>query len=520
MFFSSTLLALVLSSPEAEAKSDTKRARHIGLLPFVTDTVKRVAVIVPAGEATALTAEITSDSGTESVALTESNAWLHGSASLKALPVSTAKLSLAVYDESSASLLTFSGTLGTDGTVSLAADAGKGPDIEVLAAEVFPNSAGGYDLAFDFIGADAHDVAQAALRIDDKSGSTKAEVDFDEIGAVWEGDLRLDPEGEIEVNATSQDADGKKLEKSTARFGHILHMQQDSFSAGHAMLSIGDAGSASLISDELHNGGTVGFLVVSDGWTSTTAPASAQVELDGGETLSIPANSYQRAGMTTVDIRASSVVSLNVAIPGGTLTLDGTSTLTLADLSSPVCANGTCVSLSENAKGTLDVSVTGYATTAGKVAEGAAFSLVAYDKSGAKVGSTSTKVAYDAAVAAVFAQEVGFAADPVGIDLSGEVSLLGDNDKKGNQKAIANGDFHGSFVRTEGGSLALGGVDKNDAAPKGDILIGGEPIDFELTDTNKDGVIEAPPVVFLRVDSNGKGTRAAATASSGNPGLL
>ena len=151
---------------------------------------------------------------------------------------------------------------------------------------------------------------------------------------------------------------------------------------------------------------------------------------------------------------------------------------------------------------------------------GGAFSLVAYDKSGAKVGSTSTKVAYDAAVAAVFAQEVGFADDPVGIDLSGEVSLLGEGDKKGKQQTVAKGDFDGSFVRTEGGSLALGGVDKNDAAPKGDILIGGEPIDFELTDTNKDGVIEAPPVVFLRVDSNGKGTRAAATASNGKPGLL
>ncbi len=100
------------------------------------------------------------------------------------------------------------------------------------------------------------------------------------------------------------------------------------------------------------------------------------------------------------------------------------------------------------------------------------------------------------------------------------MSLLGAADAKGNQKTVAKGDFYGSFVRTSEGELTLGGVDKNDIQARGDILIGGEPIDFELTDTNKDGVIEAPPVVFLRVYSNGKGTRAVATSGNGSPGLL
>lgn len=69
---------------------------------------------------------------------------------------------------------------------------------------------------------------------------------------------------------------------------------------------------------------------------------------------------------------------------------------------------------------------------------------------------------------------------------------------------MARGDFGGEFTRVPVGSLALGGIDQDDVQPKGDILIGGEPIDFEKTDTNGDGVGQAPPVVFYK---NGTGTR-------------
>ena len=71
-------------------------------------------------------------------------------------------------------------------------------------------------------------------------------------------------------------------------------------------------------------------------------------------------------------------------------------------------------------------------------------------------------------------------------------------------------------------ALGLGGIDKDARTECGacDILIGGEPIEFERTDTNKDGVIEAPPVIVYKVYSNGKGTRAATTASNASPGLL
>ena len=54
----------------------------------------------------------------------------------------------------------------------------------------------------------------------------------------------------------------------------------------------------------------------------------------------------------------------------------------------------------------------------------------------------------------------------------------------------------------------LAGADKDAVSARGDILIGGEPIGFERTDTNKDGVLTAPPaVVFLVAGTKPKGTR-------------
>lgn len=554
MLLSSTLLALVLATPDAEAK----RARHLGLLPFVTDTVKRVAIVVPAGEATAISADITSDSGSETVTLVESDAWLHGAATIASLPKVDADLSLTLYDEASASLLTFSGTLDADGAVSLSAvstdtcflkgacEGTSDPsalDIEVLAAELFPNPDGGYDVSIDFNGADAYEIAYAGVEITETTEGgcdkltgctlggttiTKVEVDFDEIGAVWEGELSTDPEGEIEIDVTSYDADGKKLGSSTMTLGTMLYSAEDGAASGQSMLSAGSGGSVAMLNrgalitkmkDKIAKGDCL--TVISDNnWTSTTAPTHASVELEGGETLTIPANSYQRVGFYTIELEDIVITHLKIAINGGNLILNGSSTLSILDLAAPVCVDGTCIAISENEKGTLDLAVTGYASTAAEVASSAKIGVMAYDKTGGTVGLVDTTVSFDEAIGVVFANEIAFAGDPLGLDLGGAVSLLGAEDRKGKQKTVANGDFYGSFTRTEGGELALGGMDKNDIQAKGDIIVGGEPIDFELVDIDEDGVIEGPLVVVMRVYSNGKGTRAATTASGANPGLL
>lgn len=101
---------------------------------------------------------------------------------------------------------------------------------------------------------------------------------------------------------------------------------------------------------------------------------------------------------------------------------------------------------------------------------------------------TTTTLTYGTRADVVFANAVELSENPLGIDLAGEVSVLG--------------------------------ADKDEVQPKGDILIGGEPIDFELVDIDEDGVIEGPLVVVMRVYSNGKGTRGVTTVSSGKPGLL
>lgn len=140
------------------------------------------------------------------------------------------------------------------------------------------------------------------------------------------------------------------------------------------------------------------------------------------------------------------------------------------------------------------------------------------DASGNKLYSEKVFVSYDGVVAVFFENEVEYPVDPFGLDLSGELSLLSPPDKKGKQKTALKGMFYGQFSVSEYGELGLAGADKNEVVPRGDILIGGEPIGFELTDTNGDGVVTGPPDVIWA--SNGKGTRDVTTINTGKPGLL
>ena len=129
---------------------------------------------------------------------------------------------------------------------------------------------------------------------------------------------------------------------------------------------------------------------------------------------------------------------------------------------------------------------------AAKLADELELTVTITDETGDKLYSETGTVEFDDDITAVFANEVGFSEDPIGLDLSGEVSLLGAGDSKGKQKTLAKGKFYGSFVRDGDGDLTLAGAEKSDIEAKGDILIGGEPIDIELTtDDNQDGVLNA-----------------------------
>lgn len=501
MFWIATLVTLL---PDAEA-------RHIGLLPFVTDKAKRIAAFVPGdGTVASLTATVESGAGSEEIELEESDAWMHGTAAIKALPKADATVELTLYDAGSVALAGFSGTLAADGSIELRRGVGfcscdpgyagscdKGEvctDLDLLAAELFV-AASGYELGIDLTGADTYDVAYATVVVTEgRATTTKAEVGWDEIGAVWEGELSLDHAGEIAVKAKTYDRDGEKIESTKASLGGVW----EDGGYGVGTLAIDDdpltrvalGGKCRCLPGFKGPEAAETFTIVSTGWPlADSLPASATVELDGGETLVIPVNSYQVAAAPFLEKLGDGVWY--------TIAVDGTTIVSAQEfISEPVCSGGYCVLFTDEEDGTYSVSVTAYANDAGKLPATTKIELTTFDKSGGKLGSDSGTIIFDGDVAVVFANEVTLAGDPIDVDLSGKVSLLASPTKKGKTKTLAKGKFYGTLGRDLDGDLNLRGADKDTIDAKGDILIGGEPIDFELTDMDKDGYLDAPPVMI------------------------
>lgn len=535
---SSALLSLVLSTPDAEAGGEVsietiEIAHHpIGLgLVFVGHDEDILSI----------TADLESGAGDESVDLIESDAWLHGAANISALPAKEASVTVTVYDTASAALISFSGTLASDGSVSLTSDAKPDEntctqksdckeessttaiDIEVLAAEVFL-AAKGYDLALDLNGADACSIAYADIVITEGKTSTKAEFGWDDIGSVWEAELSVEHEGLIEAKVTTYDTKGKKLESSKGKLGTAW---EDGGYGINTLASDDDpltrVGFASHYGTDLFSAGhqRTDMIVVSDGWTvGNTVPATAQIELTGGETLVIPVNSYQVAAEPST-LKVGDEASYEITVEGLTALISAEEMAVAQD--NPIFqsaggpANGIGLLVQNGGDGTYSISVTTYGLDAAKLPTKADVVVTTFDKSDTKQAQFIFPVDFDQQLTAVYGIEVATSGDPIGIDLAGKISLLAAKDKKGKQKTLSKGKFYGSISRDADGDLSLAGADKDQIQAKGDILIGGEPIDFELTDTNGDGEIDAPPVVFYH---NGKGTRAVATGSNGSPGLL
>ncbi|MDP2313851.1 MAG: hypothetical protein Q8P41_13165 [Pseudomonadota bacterium] len=555
MFFSSTLLALALAAPDAHAMDTIVKVgrRKTSVARCFLTTGSSVDRTLGS-----ITADVRSDAGSETVDLAESDAWLHGSATLPALPRTDADLVFTVYDAGNAALITFSGTLGADGTVSIAdvstdatdtceARTGCGDtsvvsvDLEVLAAEAFANPAGGYALSFDLGGADTYAVAYADVRVDEGDAittctrlgctttgtvvTTTAEVAWDDVGAVWAADLALVHEGVLDVDTTLYDTSGARLETPS------VTLASPWIDAGYGVNALATDGDP-LTSVALHRGGGVVtkmkdkiaagdvLSVFSDGWTlGDTLPAFAVIELEEGDTLTIPANSYQvatSAGVAPGSLGEEAYAQVWIDTGGDPYPVS----VDLSELGVPVCAQGMCVAIDAAEGGGYDLAVTAYSDDASTLPAGADIVVALYDEAGTKRASDAVSLTFSDEVAVLFATAVSFSADPLGVGLGGSVSLLDAPDAKGKQKTLSKGDFSGGISRDGDGDLGLGAIDRHDVESKGDILIGGEPIDFELTDTDGDGEIEAPPAILLMTTGNGKGTRAVATGSNGKPGLL
>ncbi len=535
MFISSVLLSLCLAAPHAHAAST-----YTGPLLIIGSNDILFKITEGSTPISGVTAEVESDAGSEEVTFTESDTSLHGSAALSDLPGTDSRITLTLYDTASASLMSFSGTLGADGSVSVTADEPvcvpgsrvscttlTNPDIEVLAAEVFVGATGGYDVAFDLHGADAYDVAYADIVVTESTevttcekggactttGSTKtteAEVAWDSIGAVWEGELTLAHEGVIAVKAKTLDSRGKKIETVKANLVAPWHDGDGGMNAlatdedpltslAFRILNVDEHKDNSLVvsSGDLD--------VVSEGWSTTTVPVSAQVELTNGKTITIAANSYQRDSLEKTTLgEVSALAALRVSVNGGVFSVNDVAELNVDDLASPLCADGYCVLLVENADGETELSVTAYATTATALPTDVDVEITYLDEDGIEVGSESLYPHFQDDVKAMFAATVNLSADPLGVDVSGKVSLLGAKDKKGKQKTLAKGKFYGTFSRDTDGDLALGGADKDLVSPSGTLITTGTSI--ALSDADKDGHVDGPPVAVAKPASGGPTT--------------
>lgn len=511
---SALLLSLVLSTPVAEAGNGYK---NVLLIIGSNDILFKVDDSDATTPVASAVAEVHSDGGEEDVELTESDAWLHGAASLSALPKSDATFTLTVYDSGNAALASFSGTLAADGSVSgVARDDSPDPtrngtpidisdsweassvDLDLLAAELFPGAKGTYDVTFDLAGADTYEIAYADLVITEGKSTSKAEVGWDAVGSVWTGTLAETHEGLVETKVKTYDGAGKTIASTKAKLG--MPLADGGYGAGTLATDEDPLTRVSILSDQIHNGGTEGFLVVSEGWSwGDTLPAEAEVKLDGGDTLTIPVNSYQVVASTAVTFSGTpEKESFEVTIDGVVVKGDRLST------DQGLCSNGTCVALNQGDAGDWSLSATAYAADATKLPTTVKVALASTMKA-ASVKESSLTLVYGHHVTLVFANEVAVSADPVGIDVTGKVSLLGIANKKGKKETLAKGKFYGTLTRDVDGELPLAGADKDEVQAKGDILIGGEPIEFELTDTNKDGVVAAP-AACARDFGKGEGT--------------
>ena len=487
------------------------------------ESVSRLVATVAGGTATtAVTATVESEAGKESLVLTESDAWLHGSAALSALPVKDTTLTLTLYDKASAALMDFTGTLGADGSVTL----GEGesaalcevkskagcevtvtPDVELLAAELDP-SGKGYTLTLDLAGADTYEVAYATVAT---SSGEKAEVGWEAVGSVWEAESTLDHTGEIEVKAKGLDREGETVLNVKMQ---LAEPWADD-GAGANALSAGEGTSVALHrwGGEYGGGKEPGMWsssspilsVVSTGWSTSEYPTHAELEMAGGSTVTVAANSYQRSGprnyfdgllselqFPKLDGSASDPT---ISISSGGFVLENAR---ISDLASPVCSAGTCVVLLENEKGYY-LSATTYGVQPGKLADKQEFTVSLHDAKGTRLGSDTIFIAFDSLMTAGFCVGADLDGDPIGGDASGSVRLLGAADKKGKQSTLSKGDFHGSFAVDSDGDLVLGGYGTDDAATaesSASVLLG-DPV--ECGGAGCDGDWAPPAVEYRRI---------------------
>jgi hypothetical protein len=526
MFATSTLLSLALLGSAAEA-TYTPKIKNIRIRQTTDTSSYRSVAVTTAEDVAALDGSLDG----VSLELAEADAWLHGAAPFGAAPDDGATFELLLYDTGSAHLATFAGS-AEDGVLRFSrADGGGGDgdcracaregtaddlDLEVLAARLHDDG----ELALDLAGADTLRVAYGKLSVTTSTAesvcvawdgkeclkwetatteaTTRVEVAWEEVGIVWESDAVELAEG-ASLRLTATDATGKKADKSKL---DLAAPWRDGAGGAHALPLDEDPLTTAAVTPVCHRwnayDGTCqeesdGFVVLSDGWTLGDAlPAQAAVEIDGGETWTVPAHSYQVSAIVplgAVDLEAVAEVLLDGAA------------LALSAASSKERIRRRWFSLTAMVEVGVDDDGLAWASATTWSADPDALPGSAT----LSVDGAEAEVAYTDEVAVVFALETGLAGDPHGLDLSGSVELQGEADKKGKRKTLARGGFAGQFGTDGDGDPDLASIDNGGAtASRGDILIGGEPIGIER-EVGDEGDPSLPPVVVAIEQGTGGG---------------
>ena len=567
MFVTSILLAI--ASAQASA-GDGFIIADAGSSGTRLDSPPTVSVVVTDASVASVEAVLSSDAGEESLSLVESDAWLHGVATLADLPREDAAISLTLYDARRASVASFSGRLGADGSVSLAPRGGTTgdcssrlgceeqalADVELRGAASFAGL-DGQDFSVDLVGADAYSVVYATLTVSEPgeeqclsynragdcvswaSVDTSVELVFDEIGAVWEGSPELSHEGPMTLDLRTRDSRGRPRDSSSV---NLASPWRDEGAGASALSLRGDDWTSVGLIDWR---GTTALTLSSGGWTlGEELPVSAEVELTGGGTVTMARHSIQRRAHHQAPIVSDYLdqnpginAQFGVIIDGGTLTINGGSVVLMGDsdlgidgsgmrnrftsgeLDAPLCGDGVCVMLTRDNEGTLNLAVTRYGWDESFIAGETNARLTLYDPRGTALATDALDLVAGDELDLVFAAEVEFVGDPLGGALTGSVNLLDAADGRGRQATLASGDFYGVVTRDADGELSLAGVDNDDVAARPQtsfaILLGGYSPDCGNED---DGFGVPPPLAA--VAGNGSGTRAAASATNIKPRLL
>lgn len=451
----------------------------------------------------------------------------HGQAAEGKPALATSAAELSLVDADGKPLATFAGSVDAQGRLSLFPVKSNVFDIAVLSAETQP-------LTVDLAGADVGLVAAGKLAVKGqvpwsaalKWGAVYRITEFPLPAGVgpgpWQVTAKVAGPGSASEKSTFVDVAAAQVAAPWADGAEGVASLAAIAAPKTSVAFVTPNGKE--LADILEN--ERAFVVVSDGHLpGADLPSHAQLALEGGPTLQIPANSYQITGSAEIEFQGD---------PTGhvyTVQADTGLARVVAGDRHGHCHLGRCFclagTLGPEGKPRWNLAVTAYGPSAAKLPPMVVVAFPSAASSGWKdvpdpgPAPTVTKIAIplDPEVAVVFAHTVALAGDPFGTEQAGTLALFGASGDSPLAK-LAVGHFTGRFSRGLDGVLALAAIGKGPTQGRGDILIGGEPIGIEKTDPKGNVMLGIPPAVVLKASSNGKGTRNVATTNNGKPALL